>query len=103
MVEERLTEDPRDAGAFSWKAIIHTRLGEFRDANAALKRAQEIDPANVAVLYNGARMFALQRDKAQALDLLRRAVARRYSLPSILDIDFYNLRPEPDFQQIVAR
>ncbi len=103
VVEDRLREDPQDAEAFSWKAMIHTRLGEYREANAALKRAQELNPTDVAVLYNGARMFALQRDTAQALDLLKRAVARRYSLSSILDMDFYNLRPEPDFQQVVAR
>ncbi len=102
-VEERLKEDPQDAEAFSWKAMIHTRLGEYRDAGAALKRAQELNPTDVAVLYNGARMYALQRDKAQALDLLKRAVARRYSLPEILDMDFYNLRPDLEFQAIVAR
>jgi tetratricopeptide (TPR) repeat protein len=102
VVEERLRENPRDAEAFSWKAMIHTRLGEFKDATAALKQAQEIDPNDIAALYNGARMYALQSDKSQALELLRRAVTRRYSLPSILDMDFYNLRPEPDFQQIVA-
>lgn len=103
LVQARLKENPRDAEAFSWEAMIHTRLGEYREANTALKQAQEINPADVAVLYNGARMFALQRDKTRALELLRRAVARRYSLPTILDMDFYNLRPEADFQRIVAR
>ena len=103
MVEERIKENPQDAEAFSWKAMIHTRLGEFKDANAALKRAQEIDPTDVAVLYNGACMYARQLDKAQALELLKRAVERRYSLSRILDMDFYNLRSEPDFQHIVSR
>jgi hypothetical protein len=39
----------------------------------------------------------------QAFELLRRAVAKRYSLIRILDMDFYNLRAEPEFRQIVAR
>jgi tetratricopeptide (TPR) repeat protein len=103
MVEERLKENPQDAEACSWKAMIHTRLGEFKEANAALKRAQEIDPDDVVVLYNGARMYARQLDKAQALELLKRAVERRYNLSQMLDMDFYNLRAEPDFQQIVSR
>jgi tetratricopeptide (TPR) repeat protein len=102
VVEAQLKENPRDAEAFSWKAMIHTRLGEFKDATAALKQAREIDPNDITVLYNGARVYALQRDKTEALEMLRRAVVRRYSLSSILDMDFYNLRPEPDFQQIVA-
>jgi tetratricopeptide (TPR) repeat protein len=102
VVEDRLKENPRDAGALSWKAMIHTRLGEFREATAALKQALETDPDDIAVLYNGARMYALQNDRAQALELLRRAVTRRYSLPSVLDMDFTSLRSEPDFQQIIA-
>ncbi len=103
MVEGRINENPRDAKAFSWKAMIHTRLGEFKDAATALKQALETNSDDIEVLYNGARMYALQSDRTQALELLRRAVTRRYSLPRILDMDFTSLRSEPEFQQIIAR
>jgi tetratricopeptide (TPR) repeat protein len=103
LIDERLRVDPRDGEALSWKALVHTRLGEFKDAAAALKLAQEIAPEDLDVLYNAARMFALQRDKAQAFEHLRRAVGKRYSLARILDMDFYNLRAESEFQRIVAK
>jgi tetratricopeptide (TPR) repeat protein len=103
VIEERLKEDPRDVLAYSWKALVHTRLGEFKEAAAALKQAQQLDPIDVDVLYNAARMYALQRDKTQAYEMLKRAVERHYSLQRILDMDFYNLRSETEFQRIVAR
>jgi TolB-like protein/Tfp pilus assembly protein PilF len=103
VIEERLKEDPRDVLANSWAALVLTRLGEFKEAGASLKQAQQLDPIDVDVLYNAARMYALQRDKTQAFEMLKRAVDRHYSLSRILDMDFYNLRSEAEFQRIVAR
>jgi hypothetical protein len=48
-------------------------------------------------------MYALQTEKTQALDYLGKAMDIRYRLSSILDMDFYNLRPEPEFQSAVIR
>jgi len=55
------------------------------------------------VLYNIARMYALQRDRARAFEGLSKAVARRYDLERIMDMDFYNLRDEEDFRTTVSR
>jgi tetratricopeptide (TPR) repeat protein len=103
LIEERVKEDPRDADAASWKALVHTLLGEFKDAAMAVKQAQEVDPNDVDVLYNTARMYARQGEKSQANEFLKRAVERQYSLPRILDLDFNSLRSDGEFLRIVAR
>jgi tetratricopeptide (TPR) repeat protein len=103
ILDERVKADPQDDVAYSWMALVLTRLGAFKDALAASKQAQQIDPNDVDVLYNAARMYALHRDKAQAYEQLARAISRRYSLARILDMDFYNLRSEEEFIKTVTR
>jgi len=103
IIEEHVKTNPQDGVAYSWLALVLTRLGAFKDALAAGKQAQQMDPDDVEVLYNASRMYALHRDKAQACTMLARAVNRRYSLARILDMDFYNLRAEGEFIKIVSR
>ncbi len=103
LYQERVSADPRDAIALSGLALVHTRLGEFKDALAANTKAQQVAPNNIEVLYNTARMFALQRDKAQAFQYLTKAVNSRYSLAAILDMDFFNLHSESEFLTAITR
>jgi len=100
---ERLSAEPRDAAAYSFIALVHTRLGEFKDALAASNRAQQLAPNDIEVLYSTARMYALQRDKKMAIEYLTKAVDRRYSLASVLDMDFFNLQSEPEFIAAISR
>jgi tetratricopeptide (TPR) repeat protein len=92
-----------DAIAQSYLALVHTRLGAFKDAVAAITRAQAIAPTDPDVLYLTARMYALQQDKTRALEYLRKAIARRFSLASILDMDLFNLYSEPEFIAALTR
>lgn len=103
LLEEAIAANQLDAFAYSYLALVETRLGSFKNALEASERARQLAPSDPAVLYNTARMFALQTVKAQALEYLGKAVERRFELSSILDMDFYNLRMEPEFQQIVTR
>jgi tetratricopeptide (TPR) repeat protein len=98
-----LAAHPEDALAHSQVALVHTRLGEFREAVAANQRALKLAPTDPAVLYNTARMYAMQNDKQQAKEFLTRAIDRYYSLPDILDRDLTSLHTEPDFVKIVTR
>ncbi len=103
LLQARLQENPRDAIALSHLALVHTRLGEFKDAIAASTKAIA-DAGSVAqVYYNVARMYTLQKDKAQALAMLAVAMERRYDLVSILDMDFFNLQQDPDFLQSIVK
>ncbi|HXX63009.1 MAG TPA: tetratricopeptide repeat protein [Bacteroidota bacterium] len=98
-----LETQPDDAMAQAYLSLVLTRLGAFKDAAAAIGRAQGAAPNDVEVLYLASRMFALHKDKAQALQFLSKAIARRYILSSILDMDFYNLHADPDFMAAIKR
>lgn len=98
-----LNANPRDARAYAYLALVETRLGAFKSALEANARARQLAPNDLDVLYDTARMYALQTDKAKALEALRKAVNQRYRLTSILDMDFYNLRSDPEFLQVVTR
>jgi TolB-like protein/tetratricopeptide (TPR) repeat protein len=97
ILNDHLLQRPDDAMAYAYLALVNTRLGAFKDAVAALTRAQQIAPNDLDVLYLTARMFALQKDKAQALNYLRKAMSRRFSMTAVLDMDFYNLYSDPEF------
>jgi tetratricopeptide (TPR) repeat protein/TolB-like protein len=97
ILSDHLLQQPEDAMAYAYLALVNTRLGAFKDAVAALGRAQQIAPNDQDVLYLTARLFALQRDKAQALSYLRKALSRRFSMNAVLDMDFYNLYSDPEF------
>jgi tetratricopeptide (TPR) repeat protein len=92
-----LAASGNDAIAEAYLALVNTRLGAFKEAVVAIGNAQRIAPTDPDVLYLTARMYALQKDKAKALEYLRKAIARRFSLASILDLDFFNLYSEPEF------
>ncbi len=103
VLEETIAANPLDAYAYSYLALTETRLGAFKNAIEASTRARQLAPFDLNVLYNTARMFALQTDRTQALEYLSKAVDQRYRLSSILDMDFYNLRSDPEFQKAVTR
>jgi TolB-like protein/predicted Zn-dependent protease len=103
LLESTVAANPLDPKAYSYLALTETRLGSFKNALEASSRARQLAPNDLDVLYNTARMFALQTEKAQALEFLGKAVDVRYRLSSILDMDFFNLRSEPEFQSVVTR
>jgi tetratricopeptide (TPR) repeat protein len=93
-----------DARALALLALVHTRLGEFREAADMNGRARALAPDDPEVLYATARMYALQSGNSrQALELLNRAVDRRYRLDEVLDMDFFNLRSDPGFLPAITR
>jgi tetratricopeptide (TPR) repeat protein len=94
---------PDDAVAQAYLALVYTRLGTFKDAVAAVARAQAAAPGDVDVLYLTSRMYVLQKDKKQALEYLAKALSRRFSLGAILDMDFFNLHADPEFLATLKR
>lgn len=92
-----------DGVAMSYLALVHTRLGEFKDANAAITRALAVAPDNVDVLYNTARVYTLQKNKAQALSFLAKGLNKRYRLNLLLDMDFFNLQQDAEFLSAIVK
>jgi tetratricopeptide (TPR) repeat protein len=78
-------------------ALVYTRLGRYRDATMEVEKALGSGGARTAVLYNVARVYAIQRDSVRATEFLEKAVKGYFDLDAILDMDFYNLRLAPNF------
>jgi tetratricopeptide (TPR) repeat protein len=92
-----------DAVAQAYLALVYTRLGTFKEAVAAIARAQIVAPGDDDVLYLTSRMYALQKDKKLALEYLGKALTRRFSLGAILDMDYFNLHADPEFLATLKR
>jgi tetratricopeptide (TPR) repeat protein len=103
LLKAQIAAHPDDALAFSRAALVYTRVGEFREGNAAAQQALKLAPIDPTVLYNTACMYAMQNDKTQARNYLGKAVDRYFSLSDILDRDLSMLQTEPDFVKIVTR
>ena len=99
----RLAAHPDDAVAQAYLALVYTRLGSFKEAVAAIARAQVAAPGDGDVLYLTSRMYTLQKDKKQALEYLGKALTRRFSLAAILDMDFFSLHADPEFLATLKR
>jgi len=103
LLQSRLRQVPGDAFANAFLGLTYTRLGQFKEAAAANRRARELSPSGTDIQYLTARMFALQREKTRALEALEKAVRARYSLPDLLDMDLYNLRSDEALLPIITR
>ena len=103
ILTDRLAAHPDDAVARAYMALVYTRLGSFKEAVAAIARAQVAASGDDDVLYLTSRMYALQRDKKQSLEYLGKALTRRFSLAAVLDMDYFNLHADPDFLAALKR
>ena len=103
LLEGQLDQRPDDALALSYLALVRSRLGQFKEAIDANARARELASTDPDVLYNTARMYALQREKEKSLEFLNHAIEQRYKITSILDMDFSTLRADPEFHSTIIR
>ena len=99
----RIATQPDDAVAQAYLALVYTRLGTFKEAVAAIGRAQIAAPGDNDVLYLTSRMYVLQKNKKLALENLGKALSRRFSLGAILDMDYFNLQADPEFLATLRR
>jgi tetratricopeptide (TPR) repeat protein len=102
IIEQALRSDTNDALAASYRALVFTRLGQFREAESAARMALQRGRHQPAVIYNVARMYALQQNADRALLAVREAMNLRFSIADLLDMDFYVLRAHPGFLPAVA-
>ena len=66
LLAERLGAEPGNGVLWSWQALVHTRLGEAKEAAQATERATTLAPDNLEVLYNTARLYTIQRGKGES-------------------------------------
>lgn len=100
-----LSERPRNVGILMGMAWCYKRVDQLQRAIAAMEEAYRVAPHEPVVLYNLACYYALDRNKAQALSWLGRAIRMdkdlRDKIPT--ETDFDNLRHDPDFQLIAGK
>ena len=92
---------PFDAYAFAYGGLLLTRLGRFPDAEVAMKRALELNPNSIELMYRRANMYAVQKENEKAIEALKQAIGRRFDFAEVLNPDFMILSREPEFPAVV--
>jgi serine/threonine protein kinase/Tfp pilus assembly protein PilF len=101
-----LEDDPENPYVHSTLGLAYTSLGEHEKGTQQGTHAVSLDPENGAVLYDLARIYALQNNSDKAIQALEKALDRCLS-PSAkeaeLDPHFKFLRDLPDFKKVVSK
>ena len=95
---------PDDPRALYMGAMSLTALGESDKAREWNRRALAMDPADPSVLYNIACAFAMENQKAEAIDALKKALDNGFGHWSWIahDADLDSLRDDPAFIAMMA-
>ena len=95
---------PDNARARILLAGTYADLGRRDDALRETEIAVAFDPEDPSTLLNAACVYAVLGLKAEALDMLGRAVQNGYWHADIpeRDPDFASIRDEPEFQRLLA-
>src|SRR5208282_2999629 len=101
-LERQLDLVPEDVRARSLLAADYATMGRKDDAVRHLEMTVALRPNDSNILYNAACTYAVLSKKAQALDLLQRALANGYSnfdWPR-QDPDLTCLHADPEFLKL---
>ena len=95
---------PDDPRALYMGAMSLTALGESDKAREWNRRALAMDPDDPSVLYNIACAFAMENQKAEAIDALKKALDNGFGHWSWIahDADLDSLRDDPAFIAMMA-
>jgi tetratricopeptide (TPR) repeat protein len=103
LVQTHLAFQSGDAVAKTYRALILTRLGRFKEGVALVEEAYRLAPQSHEVLYNIARAYSLQQNEEKAFEFLKLAIGRRYRLDCLVDMDLYNLHTSEEFSTVTTR
>ena len=91
---------------YTLKGVIHSELGEYPQAHEAYDIALNLYPQNDMALYNKACAYALQKNKTEALALLKECLKhdweKKFCTQAMEDQDFSNYWSDPDFLAITS-
>ena len=82
---------------------FYKERGELDDALAEFKKVIEIEPKNGWGYYSVSCVYSLKKETKQAVEFLQKAIDLNESFIEYSrgDPDFDNIRPTPEFQQLV--
>jgi len=92
-----------DPLAHAYAALFHSRLGDFPDGDAEIKKALELGPGSAKVHYLAADVYSIQKDSPRALVALKQAVAIKYDLPEFLNPDLARIADDVEFISIITK
>lgn len=101
-----LLDDPENPYVHSTLGLAYTVLGELEKGTQQGEYAVSLDPENGAVLYDLARIYALQDNPDKAIQTLEKALDKYLSPSPIeakLDPHFKSLHDLPDFIRVVDK
>jgi tetratricopeptide (TPR) repeat protein len=103
LARKELDLNPRDATAHCYVATSLAKTGRAPEAVAEARRAIALEPDSPDVLSEAAVVFALAGQDAEALRLLRQAVAGGFCREIVAaQPEFNRFRDKPEFRSIVA-
>ncbi|MDL1891958.1 tetratricopeptide repeat protein [Sphingobacteriales bacterium CHB3] len=104
LIDDTLKVRPNAATAHSYRGLVFTRLGRFADGLASNAKALALSPSDVYVLYDAARLHALQRNQSSdAARYLVKAMNKRFLAARVLDLDLARLRNNSGFRDLLMQ
>jgi class 3 adenylate cyclase/TolB-like protein/Tfp pilus assembly protein PilF len=103
LAERMVTSNPADVTALAYLALLNARRAKNPELAArVIANVDSLSPGSASALYWKARVYAIQKDKARALEALAKAVAIDYRFPEVLDPDFLSIRRDPEFISTIS-
>ncbi|MBX2991622.1 MAG: tetratricopeptide repeat protein [Bacteroidetes bacterium] len=104
LIDDTLKVRPNSAAAHSYSGLVFTRLGRFGDGLASNANALALSPSDVHILYDSARLHALQRNQSpDAARYLVKAMNKRFFTASVLDLDLARFRNNSGFRDLLMQ
>ena len=102
-IEGAIAIDSQSPFAWSFKALVFLRMGEYNESLSASSEAVKLDPDFYPARYNRACAHSLLDEKTQMLDELKRAISLnpKYKLKAKSDPSYKLHIDDEDFKKIV--
>jgi class 3 adenylate cyclase/Flp pilus assembly protein TadD/TolB-like protein len=102
-VRQTIDDDPNDAIAHAYAGLIHSRLGQFSEGEAALNKAIQLDSNSAEIMFRFADIYSIQQKKQKAMAALERALHRQYNFAELLNPDLSSIAADPEFLALITK
>jgi len=103
LAHQVLEMNPGDPLAHAYAALFHSRLGAFKDGEAEIVKALELEPGSAKIHYLAADVYSIQKDAPRAFAALKQAVAIKYDPTEFFNPDLILIRDDAEFTSITTK